>query len=392
MLGTYLLRAATTIVLLAVVSACSTSPTTPTETPETNPLVITAQPRNQSITSGASATLSVAAAGPDAITYQWYVGATGETGSPVAGASAASFTTPVLNSTTRYWVRVSAGARTADSTTATVAVDVVAPSIVEPPENDAVAPGQTVYLFVEVTGSQPLTYQWYRGESGSTADPIAGATAAGLTTPPLTETSKFWVRVSNLGGSVDSIAATVTVTTTPAAPPVPSPAPTPPPAPPPAPTPPPPAPAPPTPAPDPTATAFESEVLTLINQRRAAGATCGGTAYPPVPALSMNGSLVMAARGHSQDMATRNYFSHTSPEGHTFTQRMSAAGFSGSGPYGENIGAGYGSPSAVVSGWMGSTGHCQNIMSGGFRQAGVGYAHGAGSTYGSYWTLNFAGN
>jgi uncharacterized protein YkwD len=373
---------------LMLVSACSKAPTAPSESPDVTAPVITAQPRSQTVTRGGSATLNVAASGSGTMVFQWYTGQTGETAAPVAGANAASYTTPALAETTQYWVRVSSSGGAADSTTATVAVDAVAPSIIEPPENDTIAPGETAYLFVEVTGSQPLTYQWFRGNPGSTSDPVPGATGSGFTTPPLTETTRFWVRVSNPAGSVDSSAATITVTTAPAEP---TPAPTPPPAPAPAPAPvptPPPAP----PAPDPSATAFEDQVLTLVNQRRAAGATCGGTVYAPAGTLSMNSNLRAAARGHSQDMATQNYFSHTSLDGRTYTQRMSDAGFSGSGPYGENIGAGYGSPEAVVSGWMGSTGHCQNIMNSGFRQAGVGYAYGAASTYGRYWTLVFAGN
>ncbi|ODS58743.1 MAG: hypothetical protein ABS36_03975 [Acidobacteria bacterium SCN 69-37] len=132
-------------------------------------------------------------------------------------------------------------------------------------------------------------------------------------------------------------------------------------------------------------------MLVLINQQRATGASCGGVTYPAVGALAMNGALQAAARGHSQDMGTRRYFSHTSPDGQTFMQRISAAGFNGSGPYGENIGAGYPSAAAVVAGWMASPGHCQNIMANGFRQAGVGYASVAGAPYGSYWTLDFAG-
>jgi uncharacterized protein YkwD len=70
---------------------------------------------------------------------------------------------------------------------------------------------------------------------------------------------------------------------------------------------------------------------------------------------------------------------------------MSDAGYSGS-PRGENIAAGYGSAAAVVAGWMASTGHCQNIMNAAFRSAGVGYATGASSQYGTYWTMNFGGN
>lgn len=369
------LRLASALALLVMVSACSKNPTSPTETPDSGAPVITAQPQDQSVRAGSSATLNVAASGPATIQFQWYRGASGDVAVPVSGATSASYTTPALTSTARFWVRVTAGDRAVDSTTATVAVDAVAPSIFEQPESESISPGRTVELFVEVHGTGPFSFQWYQGRSGSTANPIDGATGDRLTVAP-TSTTEFWVRVSSPAGSVDSATATITVSTAPApAPPTP-PSPTP------------PAPTPPTPSPDPTAVAFENEVLVLINQRRAAGATCDGTVYPAAPALSMNGNLRTAARGHSQDMATRNYFSHTTPEGRTFMQRISASGFSGSGPFAENIGAGYGSPAAVVNGWMNSAGHCQHLMGPGFRQAGVGYAY--GST--SYWTLKLAGN
>ena len=129
-----------------------------------------------------------------------------------------------------------------------------------------------------------------------------------------------------------------------------------------------------------------------MNQQRAAGATCGGAAYPGVSAMSMNSSLRVAARSHSQDMGTFNYFSHMSLDGRTYTQRMVDAGYSGSSPYGENIGGGYGSVAAVVNAWMGSQEHCQIIMNGSYRAAGVGYAYVAGSTYGHYWTLKLGGS
>ncbi len=106
----------------------------------------------------------------------------------------------------------------------------------------------------------------------------------------------------------------------------------------------------------------------------------------------MNGSLRNAARAHSEDMATKNYFSHTSLDGRTHVQRVVNAGYSGSGPHGENIAAGYSSAAAVVDGWMASTtGHCQAIMNGSYKVIGVGYGYNATSTYRHYWTLNFAG-
>ena len=77
-----------------------------------------------------------------------------------------------------------------------------------------------------------------------------------------------------------------------------------------------------------------------------------------------NANLRTAARNHSVDMATLNYFSHTSLDGRTFSQRRSNAGYSGAFPRGENIAAGQPSPQSVVNAWMASPGHCTNIMSG----------------------------
>ena len=369
------------IATLAVASACSSgSPAGPSET-----LSITAQPRSQTIAPGSTATLAVEATGSGAITYQWFVGAAGQASSPIPNATGSEYTTPSLSATTRYWVRVGGAV---DSETATITVDPAAtppsaPTITEQPEDETIAPGQKATIFVETTGSAPFAYQWFRGASGATDNPIAGSTSTHYTTPELTETARYWVRVSNAVGSVDSQTATITVSapTAPAPPAPPAPTPPAPPTPPPVP-----------PPPDPSATVFENEVLALVNQRRAAGATCGGTAHPPVVALAMNANLRLAAQGHSQDMATNNYFSHTSLDGRTFVDRIRGAGYTGSGPLGENIAAGQGSPAAVVNGWMGSTGHCQNIMNGSYRSIGVGYAFRAGSQFGSYWTQTFGGS
>lgn len=136
---------------------------------------------------------------------------------------------------------------------------------------------------------------------------------------------------------------------------------------------------------------MEDQVLVLVNQHRAAGATCGSTFYPSVPALAMQAQLRTAARAHSQDMATQNYFSHTSLDGRTFSQRIRNAGYMAS-PIGENIAAGYATPQAVVAGWMASPGHCTNIMNSGYRSIGVGYGTYSGSTYTHYWTQDFGGS
>lgn len=135
---------------------------------------------------------------------------------------------------------------------------------------------------------------------------------------------------------------------------------------------------------------FEEEVLRLVNQHRAAGATCGTTAYAPAPPLTMNSQLRTAARLHSEDMGRQGYFSHTSLDGRSFFDRMIESGWVGACPCGENIGAGYSSASAVVTGWMNSPGHCANIMGRSYQATGIGYSYVAGSRYGAYWTQNFA--
>ncbi|WP_224243377.1 CAP domain-containing protein [Hyalangium gracile] len=136
-------------------------------------------------------------------------------------------------------------------------------------------------------------------------------------------------------------------------------------------------------------TDFENQVLTLVNQKRAAGATCGGVSKPPVPALTLDTKLRCAARKHSKDMGDNNFFSHVGSDGSTFSQRITSAGYRWRSA-GENIGAGYATPAAVVNGWMASTGHCNNIMNGGFKQLGVGYYSRSGSPYTHYWTQSFA--
>jgi uncharacterized protein YkwD len=133
---------------------------------------------------------------------------------------------------------------------------------------------------------------------------------------------------------------------------------------------------------DPAWVAFEDEVLRLSNLQRQAGAVCGTTSYPPVPPLSADPALRCAARLHAKDLQERDYFSHSTPDGVTFDQRITQAGYRWR-TLGENIAAGYRTPQAVVLGWIQSPGHCQNIMNATFTQLGVGF-------YDDYrWTQDF---
>jgi len=132
---------------------------------------------------------------------------------------------------------------------------------------------------------------------------------------------------------------------------------------------------------------YEAQVLTLVNQKRAAGASCGGVAYPPAPPLTIDERLRCAARKHSKDMGVKNFFSHTGSNGSTPWQRIKNAGYTYT-QAAENIAAGYSTPTAVVNGWMTSTGHCKNIMRASLKHLGVGYYKGTVG-YKNYWSQDF---
>lgn len=128
----------------------------------------------------------------------------------------------------------------------------------------------------------------------------------------------------------------------------------------------------------PTATgaaAYEEQVLTLVNNERAA-AGCG-----PVKA---DIPLRDLARAFSKDMADRGYFSHNTPEGKTPWDRAEAAGISYLAA--ENIARGQQTPSAVMTAWMNSEGHRRNILNCSLTKLGVGVQTGSG---GPWWTQEF---
>ncbi|MFJ3921861.1 CAP domain-containing protein [Streptomyces sp. NPDC090022] len=118
-----------------------------------------------------------------------------------------------------------------------------------------------------------------------------------------------------------------------------------------------------------------AEVVALVNKERAK-AGCS--------ALTVNAKLTAAAQGHSQDMAAHSTMSHTGSDGSDPGRRITRAGYTWS-TYGENVAYGYSSPEQVMTGWMNSPGHRQNILNCSFKEIGVGLAQ-----PNSYWTQAFA--
>jgi hypothetical protein len=175
------------------------------------PATINAAPASTSILTGDSLELTVDASGSDPLTYQWFVGMSGDESRPVVGGTGMSVVvTP--SGTTSYWVRVSNGCGNVASAAATVTVRrfCIAANISTQPTPVTIDVGGSARLAVVVAGTQPFEYQWYVGQSGDRTTPVSNAFSSVLTTSP-TATTNYWVEVVNDCGSAISSSVTVTV-------------------------------------------------------------------------------------------------------------------------------------------------------------------------------------
>lgn len=109
-----------------------------------------------------------------------------------------------------------------------------------------------------------------------------------------------------------------------------------------------------------------------------------------VAALATNTILTTAAKGHSEDMAQRNYFSHSTPEGLSVGDRIAKVAPNASlSTWGENISAGYSSIFSSHTGLINSLGHRDNLLNPGYTVIGYGVGYSSESKNGVYYTTKF---
>ena len=132
-----------------------------------------------------------------------------------------------------------------------------------------------------------------------------------------------------------------------------------------------------------TLDSLESELVSQINSFRSGRG---------LATLRVSDTLTSAAKWMSTDMAARDYFSHTSTDGRSPTQRMADAGYPAYSTWtGEDLAAGYTTAAEVLKGWIESPAHHAVLTNPAYRAIGVGRAYGPGSTYRWYWTADFGG-
>lgn len=116
----------------------------------------------------------------------------------------------------------------------------------------------------------------------------------------------------------------------------------------------------------------QKEIMTLTNSVR----TSQG-----LKALAIQPDLISSAQAKAEDMATNEYFSHTSPSGRTVRDFVRQAGYKYS-VAGENLAMGFTTAEQVVEAWKQSPTHYANLIDKDFVDFGVGLESGvyAGET------------
>ena len=90
-------------------------------------------------------------------------------------------------------------------------------------------------------------------------------------------------------------------------------------------------------------------------------------------ALTLDPKLTSAAQAKAEDMARRNYWSHSTPDSQPFSSFIINSGYQYQ-AIGENLAYGFNNAGQVINGWMNSEEHRENILSKNYQNVGFGVA------------------
>jgi uncharacterized protein YkwD len=107
------------------------------------------------------------------------------------------------------------------------------------------------------------------------------------------------------------------------------------------------------------------------------------------PKLQVSIALTQASDWMSNDMATKNFFSHTDSLGRDPFSRITAFGYAQYNAAGENIAAGNAGAQETFTQWKNSAGHNANMLNSKYLVIGIARAYNAKSPYRWYWTTDF---
>ncbi len=133
---------------------------------------------------------------------------------------------------------------------------------------------------------------------------------------------------------------------------------------------------------------LQQALLSLVNDARARAQRCGSERYSSTTALISHSALQRAAKKHSENMANDDFFSHQDTDGLQVWNRVTAIGYSYA-TIAENIATGQDTTGQVHDGWLGSAGHCANLMSPDITHFGAACASHKNTDNQPYWTTVF---
>jgi alpha-tubulin suppressor-like RCC1 family protein len=183
----------------------------------------TAQPANQSVAVGTTATFSASVAGTPTPTLQWQrSGNGGSSWTDIGSATSSNYTTPATvagddGAQFRLVATNSEGSATSHAVTLTVTAANAAPVFTTQPQDASVTVGNSAHFSVAASGVPTPAFQWQLStDNGANWSNITGATAASYDTPAAAagdSGQQFRATGSNSEGLAYSNAATLVVTT-----------------------------------------------------------------------------------------------------------------------------------------------------------------------------------
>jgi gliding motility-associated-like protein len=149
-----------------------------------------------------SSAITLNASGGLAGQYRWYTVSAG--GTPIAGEIADSYTTPLLNSTTPYYVSLNDGI----CESGRIMAEAIINPIPSPPVTTGASNCEPGALILAAAGAADGEYVWYDVPSGGTSFP--GEVNSTYTTPVLNSTTTYYAAINN--GFCESSRQAVTAT------------------------------------------------------------------------------------------------------------------------------------------------------------------------------------
>jgi uncharacterized protein YkwD len=128
--------------------------------------------------------------------------------------------------------------------------------------------------------------------------------------------------------------------------------------------------------------------LAALNRLRQEARRCGSQDFAAAGPLRWSPLLLDSAQHYAKDLAQRDRIDHVGEAARSLRLRLADAGYAMKSA-GENLAGGPETLDEVITTWLASPGHCENLMWPSFSEAGLSCVTGPGQLQ-RYWVLHLA--